>query len=138
MEHNVESISHMLTEFIHIVDSQSGTVVEVREMALDATENVKKTELELATTITRTESYQQSMVRGNIYIYICVSVRCVSYHLFLSVCTVGNINIGTLIIFIIIRLHHSIDCIILYYIVLYYIVLYYTVLYYIVLYCTAQ
>lgn len=62
MESNVESISHMLTEFIHIVDSQSNAVVDIYEMAKDATENVKKTDLELETTIGRTESYQQSMV----------------------------------------------------------------------------
>lgn len=62
MESNIESISSMLSEFLHIIESQSDQILDIRDVSKEATISVTKASDELELTISRNQSYQINMV----------------------------------------------------------------------------
>lgn len=62
MEHSIEAVSSMLSEFLQIIESQSDKILDIRDVSKEATESVTKASEELETTITRTQSFQVNMV----------------------------------------------------------------------------
>jgi len=62
MEHNIEGVSSMLSEFLQIIETQTDQILDIRDVSKEATSSVTKTSDELDLTITRNQSYQTNMV----------------------------------------------------------------------------
>ena len=62
LEKTVSSISHMISEFLQILESQSETVQDMHAAGKNATEQVEQTDKQLALTLERSQSHNTNMI----------------------------------------------------------------------------